>query len=241
MGLSAMRISIQENTLRPGTYRVILHTGDRATFEDFIRHAEGGSTITRADAVAVLTAAAEWVRRRAFEGREAELGPLGRSRLGMKGTFDTIPDRVEDADVTLTISWVLPGRMKRAVAKAGADLVRQRVEPDPKRPNIAEARRILPGGIPDDRPGRYVPGGAVRLYGARLDYDAALPDEGVFLVADDGTESPVERVVTNEPKQVLFLMPDAAAGPYRILIRRRHPRGHGPLLEGRLSEPIVPG
>ncbi len=112
-----MKVSIQANTLRPGTYRVILHTGTRATFEDFIRHAEGGSTVTRADAVAVLTAAAEWVRQLAFQGREADLGPLGRSRLGMKGSFDTIPDRIEDADVTLSIAWVLPGPLKRAVAK----------------------------------------------------------------------------------------------------------------------------
>ena len=235
-----MRISIQENTLRPGTYRVILHTGDRATFEDFINHAEGGSTLTRADAVAVLTSAAEWVRRRAFEGREADLGPLGRSRLGMRGTFDAIPDRVEDADVTLTISWVLPGAMKRAVGNAGAELVRQRVEPDPKLPNPQEARRILPGGTPDEQPGRYVPGGAVRLYGARLDYDAGLIDEGVFLVSEGGIETRVERVVINEPKQVMFLMPDAATGSYHLRVRRRHLRPDGPLLEGRLSDPIVP-
>ena len=235
-----MRVSIQENTLRPGTYRVILHTGDRATFADFVRHVEGSSTITRADAVAVLTAAAEWVRQKAFGGREADLGPMGRSRLGMKGSFETIPDRVEDADVTLSIAWVLPGPMKLAVARAGGRLVRQRVEPAPKGPNLAEARRILPGGIPDERPGRYLPGHALRLYGARLDYDAARADEGVFLVAEDGSETGVEQVFTNEPKQVAFLMPAGAADPYVLLLRRRHPRGHGPLLEGRLSDPIVP-
>ncbi len=235
-----MRVSVQENTIKPGTYRLVLHTGRLATFEDFIRHAEGGSTITRADAVAVLTAAAEWVRQRAFEGREADLGPLGRSRLGMKGVFETIPDRVEDADVTLTISWVLPGAMKRAVGKAGEDLVRERIEPDPKLPNLVEARRILPGGTPDEHPGRYVPGGAMRLYGARLDYDASLIDEGVFLVAAGGTETRVELVAINSPKQVLFIMPTDATGSYGIRVRRRHLRPDGPLLEGRLSEPLVP-
>lgn len=235
-----MRISIQENTLRPGTYRVVLHTGDRATFEDFIRHAEGGSTITRADVAAVFAAAAEWVERQAVAGREVDLGPLGRSRLGMKGTFDTIPDRVEDADVTLTISWVLPGVMKQAVGKAGAGLVRERVEPDPKLPNLQEARRILPGGVPDEQPGRYVPGEALRLYGARLDYDSSLIDEGVFLVAAGGTETRVEQVTINAPKQVLFIMPTDATGSYHVHVRRRHLRPDGPLLEGRLTDPIVP-
>ena len=235
-----MRVSVQENTIKPGTYRLVLHTGRLATFEDFIRHAEGGSTITRADAVAVLSAAADWVRRRAGEGREVDLGPMGRSRLGMKGTFETIPDRVEDADVTLTISWVLPGAMKRAVAKAGAELVRERVEPDPKLPNIAEARRILPGGVPDGQPGRYVPGEPIRLYGNRLDYDPARPDEGVFLVDAGSAETRVELVAINSPKQVLFIMPTDATGPYLVRVRRRHLRPAGPLLEGRLSEPLAP-
>ena len=235
-----MKVSIQANRLRPGTYRVILHTGTRATFEDFIRHVEGGSTITRADALAVLTAAAEWVRGLAFQGREADLGPLGRSRLGMKGSFATIPDRIEDADVALSIAWVLPGPMKRAVAKGGTRLVRRRVEPAPKRPNPLEARRILSGGLLDPQPGRYAAGEAMRVSGARLDYDAGRPDEGLFLVPADGSETAVEQVFTNEPAQLNLLMPADASGPYVVLIRRRHPRGHGPLLESKLSEPIVP-
>ena len=235
-----MNISIQPNKVRPGTYRVVLHTGGRASFEDFIRHVEGGSTVTRADALAVLTAAAEWVRSLAFQGREADLGPLGRSRLGMRGSFDAIPERVEDADVTLTITWVLPGALKRAVARGGARLVRRRIEPAPKRPNPLEARRILSGGVPDSQPGRYVAGEALRVSGARLDYDAARPDEGLFLVADDASETRVEQVFTNEPAQLAFLMPSDASGRYTVLIRRRHPRGHGPLLEGKLSDPIVP-
>ncbi len=235
-----MRVSVQPNTVKPGTYRLVLHTGRLASFEDFIRHVEGGSTVTRADAVAVLSAAADWVRQCAAMGREVDLGPLGRSRLGMKGVFETIPQRIEDADVTLTISWVLPGKMKRAVARAGAGLVRERVQAVPKRPIIAEARRILPGGVPDDHPNRYTPGQAVRLYGSRLDYDPARADEGVFLIAEDHTETRVELVAINSPKQVLYIMPSDASGSYYVIVRRRHERPDGPLLEDRLSEPLVP-
>ena len=235
-----MKISIQESAVRPGTYRVVLHTGQRAAFEDFIRHVEESSTITRADALAVLTAAAEWVQQMAARGREADLGPLGRSRLGMKGVFTSIPERVEDADVTLNVTWVLPRALKRAVAQAGRELIRERVAPAPKQPHIAEARRILAGGVPDPHPGRYTPGEPLRLYGTRLDYDAGRSDEGVFLIAEDGSVTRVEQVFANEPKQVAFLMPADAQGSYIIEIHRRHPRGHGPLLEGRLSTPIVP-
>ncbi len=89
------------------------------------------------------------------------------------------------------------------------------------------------------QPGRYAAGEALRVAGARLDYDADRPDEGLFLVAADESETAVEQVFTNEPAQLAFLMPADASGPYAVLIRRRHPRGHGPLLEGKLSEPIV--
>ena len=49
-----MKISIQESAVRPGTYRVVLHTGQRAAFEEFLRHVEESSTITRADALAAM-------------------------------------------------------------------------------------------------------------------------------------------------------------------------------------------
>ncbi len=37
-----MKVSVQENTVKPGSYRLVLHTGRLISFEDFIRHAEGG-------------------------------------------------------------------------------------------------------------------------------------------------------------------------------------------------------
>ncbi|MBN2448198.1 MAG: hypothetical protein JXO22_15830, partial [Phycisphaerae bacterium] len=199
-----MKVSVQESPMRPGTYRVVLHTGRRAAFDEFLRHVEESSTITRADALAVLTAAADWLHQQAAGGREADLGPLGRSRLGMKGVFASMPQRIEDADVTLSIGWVLPRALRRGVTLAGRKLPRERVEPAPKQPSIAEARRILAGAEPDPHPGRYTPGEPLRLYGARLNYDTSRADEGVFLVAEDHSVTRVEQVFTNEPKQVAF-------------------------------------
>ena len=112
-------------------------------------------------------------------------------------------------------------------------------ESEPKRPNLVEARRILPGGVPDGQAGRYVPGEPIRLYGHRLDYDPSRPDEGIVLVAAGGSETRVERVAINAAKQVLFIMPTDATGPTHVHVRRRHLRPDGPLLEGRLSGHIV--
>jgi hypothetical protein len=65
-----MKVSIQPNRVRPGSYRAVLHTGSRGSFDDFIAHVEDASTIAPADALAVLTAAAAWVRQLAAQGRD---------------------------------------------------------------------------------------------------------------------------------------------------------------------------
>ncbi len=57
-------------------------------------------------------------------------------------------------------------------------------------------------------------------------------------MAAGGAETRVELVAISSPKRVLFIMPTDATGPYHV--RRRHLRPDGPLLEGRLSGPIVP-
>ncbi len=59
-------------------------------------------------------------------------------------------------------------------------------------------------------------------------------------MAAGGVETRVELVAINTPKQVLFIMPTEASGPLHVHVRRRHLRPDGPLLEGRLGEPIVP-
>ncbi len=58
-------------------------------------------------------------------------------------------------------------------------------------------------------------------------------------MAAGGAETRVELVAINSPKQVVFIMPTDATGPYHVHVRRRHLRPDGPLLQGRLSESIV--
>ena len=235
-----MRVSVQDNPVKAGNKRIVLHTGRRFTLENFLNHAEGSSSLTRADCLAVLECAAGWVKNAAAQGREADLGPLGRSRLGMKGTFETMPERIEDAAVKMTINWVLPGEMKQFAAKAGNEIIRERVYAKPTVPAIAEARRILADAQLDEVANRYAPGQPLKIVGTRLGYDTSRADEGVFLVADDSTESRVEQVVSVMPKQIVCMMADDAAGSYRLIVRRRHKAIGGQLLAGELNHRLEP-
>lgn len=235
-----MDVSLQQSQVKPGTYRVILHPGARADFEAFLSHIERRSSISGSEAMAVLHAAAEWVEQNAARGKEADLGPLGRSRLGMKGSFDDIPDKIRDEDVKLTISWILPRKLKKRVAQAGNKLVRERIAARPKAPIISDVRQILPNSEPDTVPGRYTINRGMRLYGQYLDYDTSRYDEGLFLIDAAGTEHRPLGVVSVGPKRVLFLMHQSATGEYTLEVRRRHPRTTGRLLTGRYEKPLVP-
>ena len=235
-----MRVSVQENALKPGKYRVVLHTGESASFEQFLDHVSYGTTLSRPDILAVFQAAKEWMLMTAGDGREANFGPLGRTRLGMKGQFDKVPERIEDADVQLTLSWVLPGEIAKRVAVFGKELVRKRVDPEPKWPNPYDARRVLSDASHDPVQNRYAPGCVMLLSGANLDYDSSQEDEGVFLIDEAGSATRMTQVCVHEPSRVMFQMPYDAEGTYRLEVRRRHPKGKGNPLTGRLQYPLVP-
>ncbi len=235
-----MNISIEPNPVKPGTYRVMLQARRAADFEAFLRFAQDSSTVSRADASAVVELLAQWIAARAEGGQEVLLGPLGRSRLGMKGQFTSIPDRIDDKDVELTISWILPRKLKRRVALAGNRLVRKRVAPQSKSPLITAVRLIESGGQPVTAVARYLPGRGLRIDGRRLDYDTTQADEGVFLIDPQQNETRVELVALAAPSKILLIMPADAAGSYTLEVRRRHPKSTGRLLRGRYGKTLEP-
>lgn len=233
-----MKISIQDNPLKPGLKRIVLHTGRRLSFDDFLEHAASSSTLTRSDCLAVFNCAAEWLAGAAARGREADLGPLGRSRLGMKGKFDCTPQKLEAAVYEMTLSWILPPALKRSAARAAGEIVKHRIEPNDKAPAPEQADRILDGGGVDPAANRYSPGGPLRICGYRLNYDSTAADEGVFVTDTSGTVTRIEKVVTVQPKQILCIMPDDLHGMLRLEVRRRTKTAAARLLTGRMPDPL---
>lgn len=233
-----MKISIQNNPLKPDHKRIVLHTGQRLSYEDFLEHASTSSTLSRSDCLAVLNCAADWLGIAAARGREADLGPLGRSRLGMKSKLAFVPDRLEDGDIEMTVSWILPNRLKQSAAKAAGEIVKQRIMPADKAPAPEQVHRIFNGGQVDPVANRYSPGAAVRIYGYRLNYYITSDDDGVFVIAEDGTERRIEQVVTVQPKQIWCIMPDDLHGRLRLEVRRRTKTAAAVLLTGKMPEPL---
>ncbi|MBD3250941.1 DUF4469 domain-containing protein, partial [Candidatus Uhrbacteria bacterium] len=89
------------------------------------------------------------------------------------------------------------------------------------------------------RDGMLTPGGLGQVTGYRLKFDPADVGQGIFFVAEDGTETQVVVVGRNKPTELLFLVPERlTAGPYTLEVRAILPN-RGDLRVGALDEPLT--
>lgn len=231
-----MKISLQPNPVKSGSYRILLQTGTRQPVESFLDYCERHSAVPQTDAATVLNLAARWLEEQAYQGQEIDLGPLGRSRLGMKGTFDALPRRIEEDDVELSVNWILPRALKAKVRTAGASLARTRVDPRPKAPEVLDARPISANAQLGERSRSYLPGRPLQIRGERLNFDTLREDEGVFILDLDGFEvMRVPSLISVTPKSLSIIVPEEVAGDCLLEVRRRQPEKTGKLHSGRLK------
>jgi hypothetical protein len=64
------------------------------------------------------------------------------------------------------------------------------------------------------------PGGPGQLTGHRLKFDTSDPQQGIFFVAGDSSETQVSVVMRNKPAELMFIVPESlAAGDYALEVR----------------------
>lgn len=217
---------------------MILHTGETASFAEFQEFCEDKRAMSASEIQTAAHLMQEWIALNAAKGSEVDLGPLGRSRLGMKGSFTEAPDRILDQQVKLTLSWIFPRKLKERVARAGEKLIRQRVNPHSKAPVVQQIKAIDANGqlLPDAD--TYIPGRFIRIYGARLQFDPTATDEGVFVLRDGQDPLRVSEALRITQQELLVRIPVEVSGDCMLRVVRRHPAKTGELLWGERA--IVP-
>ena len=74
--------------------------------------------------------------------------------------------------------------------------------------------------------GALTGGGTARLRGSQLKVDMADPQQGLFLVATNGTATRIAALHDNLPAELLFTVPSGLApGAYRPEVRTRYRSG----------------
>ncbi len=174
-----------------------------------------GSTVGKADVLAVLTDAVSVCEEGVGESNRINFGGLVQLFPRVKGVFTGATDTFDPARHSVDVG-ANPGSEIRDAVRANATV--EKVEAVKPSPNPIEYRDINSDTTNDT----VTVGGIGQLSGSRLKYDALQADEGIYFVATAGGETKVTIVQKNKPAQVVFIVPATLiAGTYNIEVRAR--------------------
>ncbi len=188
-----------------------------------------GSTVGKADVLAVLYLLIEVIIDLVLDGWRVNLGGLVRLYCSIEGVFDSPDERFTAGRHKLKGVAQTGARYERALAARGKVARQAGHQPGP-----------LPGLFTDlttQTHDRFTPGSKGQLQGRRLKLDLAAPDEGVFLI-DEAGQAQKLAVIYNTSVLLIFDLPAAPPGLYRLEVRAR-PRFSSNLRASRLDKPLL--
>jgi len=196
--------------------------------DDFLnRMAQARTTLSKTDILAVFQLAREELVRLLAEGNYVKT-PLGAALPVASGSFRTRDDsflpKKRGSGHTLRIDFRLdPGLEAAALAKIR--YVRDR-KPERRAPLLTLASSVKTGSS-----GQVEAGGLIRIVGARLKFDPAQPEQGLYFRGPTRTETRAPVYAYVRPSSLVALVPpDLPEGSYELIVRSV--TGGGDLVEG---------
>ena len=176
------------------------------------RMMQRGSTITKADALAVLQEYHLAIETLLLEGFTVQT-PSANYGVSIKGTFDGQTDSF-DASRHHVEGTLNVGRELRRMLREKAQVQKQ--ESAKPHPTPLQYSDLNSG----ERNSILTAGGMGQIVGHRLKFDATNPQLGIFFIASDGTASRVDVVGRNKPAELMFLVPTSlTSGDYTLEVR----------------------
>ena len=234
-----IRYSLQQDALNhSGTYHAHVNPTVSLSLEDLVDRMAGASnTVERPRLFAVASLLMETVTQALSQGEQVNL-PICRLRPAIRGTFNDQGDSYSPDRHDVTVVVAAGAELKKRLAQASVER-----EPEGRgtdRPQPKALRRVPEGDPHDDI---VHPGDVMEIVGRRLKFDPTGEDEGLFLqplpeddAVSPGPPIPVPRVIKRTEQRLMFQVPEAPAGRYQCLVRRRFGR-HA----NHLREALVPG
>jgi len=189
------------------------------------RIVDQGTTVRRADVLAVLENAIEACDNLLLEGMRVQLGGLVDLFPKIKGSFAGPTDSYDPARHQVDVAAMPGARVRKSFRSKAAVAKEEAVKPVPGL--VALSQTPAPAAANGDGENAAVqitPGAIGTLDGYRLHYNAAAIDEGIYFVkTTDGENAKVTAVQKNTQKQLVFLVPElAAASTWRLEVRTRY-------------------
>jgi len=231
----SIKYALFENhlTTDPNDYAAQVQITDSVELDALAQRViDQGSTVTKADVLAVLEDVIKATEGYLLDGVRVNFGGLCDLYPRLRGVFNGITDTYDPARHQIDVG-ASPGIRVRSAVRSGASI--QKVEALKKLPALLEYFDLASGEIN----ATVTPGTIGTINGHRLKFDAGAADEGVFFIAADGSaaEFKATAVQKNKPGQLVFLVPTLGASPdYTLEVRARF---GSDLRTGRLSATLT--
>ena len=228
----AINYCLLENNLTsdPNDYAAQVKITSSADLEQIAdRMIEQGSTVTKADILAVLEDTIKASEGLLLEGYRVQLGGLCELFPRIKGVFNGITDTFDSSRHRVDVG-ANPGIRVRKAVRNGANVAKQEtIKPTPA---LLEYVDLGSG----ETNSTITPNNIGTINGHRLKFDPSQADEGIFFIAiPTGTELKVTAVQRNKPGQLVFMVPDMPTGGTLNLEVRARFTEDGDLRIGRLD------
>lgn len=205
---------LHENKLTdtPNDYMAKVKPSGTVGFDDVVnRIIEQGSTVVKSDIYSVIEDMNNVIESMILEGNNVNL-PMVNYKVSIKGKFEG-PDDSYDSTRHEIIAKTSPGpRLRKTVA--------QRMTLSKMNASIPEpAIQVFINHVTKERNTTITPNGSSELIGYNLKYDQTDPQQGIFFVAEDNTETRVEIFASITSSKIIFTAPSLAPGNYKIKVR----------------------
>lgn len=172
-----------------------------------------GTTLTRTDILAVLNSFFETVEAFVANG-EAINTDVFKISYSIGGVFDSATDVFDKNRHAVRVNINAGKMLNDALAKIRMEKV---IMPETV-PHILRVKDSTSGSINNI----ITPGRMLEIAGSHIRVEGDNADNGVYLVANDGTKNKVVSIADNNPSKLVVLLPALATGKYSLQIITQH-------------------
>ena len=211
-----LKYALRENLLTPapGNYMAQVADVRSYTLDEIINlMMEKGSSVTRADAAAVLQVYGEVCALLVANGAALNT-PLMNASMSISGVFDGANDSFDRRRHAVNLNMTAGTLLRDALASVKCEKT-QIASTDPY---ITEVKDV----VSDTVNSALTKGGIVQITGSRLKFDAKDETQGIFFVPETGAPVRATVVAENKPARLTALIPQTLdAGIRYIEIRTK--------------------
>lgn len=211
----AINYSLVPNSLTRNTksYRArVKSTGIKSTQEIIELCTKAGTTVTKADLAAVLSILEEIVWKSLSEGYDVKLFGF-HHKVTIRGNFNELREQFHRSKHDIMVTTT-PMKLESMYDMTKVKRITERS----KMPEIYFYRDMN-----SNEPDLILhPGSSGIISGCYLSFDKSDPEQGIFIIDEEGTEIPVPNAIISTHKEIVIMIPKSLMpGNYSIELRTR--------------------